>query len=141
MAESLRSISWNKAGLDHVLKSPPGEVGIYMSRLGGYVTRQAKVYAASRLQRRTGVYASSFHTTTLLVGNELRTRITNAAPYATYIENGTQPHIILPVRGRYLVFTSRSGTLVFARKVNHPGTRPYRILTDALRVGVRLARV
>lgn len=140
MPASFRSIDWNRAGLAHVLQSPTGPTGVYLSRLGGYITRQALTLTAARLQRHTGVYASSFRTTTLTVGGELRTRITNAAPYATYIEGGTRPHIIVPVRARMLVFRNQQGTLVFAKKVNHPGTQPYRILTDALRIGVRLAR-
>lgn len=141
MANSYRSIRWSKAGLDHVLHSPTGPTGVHLSRLGGYVTRQALVFTASRLQRRTGVYASSFRTTTLRFGRELVTVVVNTAPYATFIEGGTKPHVIYPVRARYLVFTNREGVRVFAKKVNHPGTRPYRVLTDALRVGVRLAGV
>lgn len=139
MATSYRSIRWHQAGLDHVLRSPSGPTGIYLSRLGGYVTRQALVFTAARLQKRTGVYAASFRTTTLRLGRELRTVVVNTAPYATFLEGGTKPHVIYPVRGTHLVFRTRDGTLVFAKKVNHPGTRPYRVLTDALRVGVRLA--
>jgi hypothetical protein len=137
---SYRSIRFDRTGLAHVLKAPHGEVGRYLSRLGGYVTREALTLTAARLERHTGVYASSFTTTTLLMGGELRTRITNVAPYATYIERGTRPHVIRPVRARMLRFTTKQGQVVFAREVHHPGTKPYRILTDALRVGVRKAR-
>lgn len=141
MATSYRSVQFkpNRAGMARLLKTPSGEVGRYFSRLGGYVTREAQALAAARLERHTGVYASGFRTTTLLVGGELRTRITNVAPYASYIERGTRPHVIRPVRARMLRFTVGQGTVVFAREVHHPGTKPYRILTDALRVGVRKA--
>lgn len=141
MPASYRSIKWDKGGLDRVLKEPGGVTGVYLSRLGGYITRQALIYTASRLHRRTGLYAASFRTTTIRVGGELRTVVTNTAPYATYLERGTRPHVIVPVRARFLVFQARDGRTVFTKKVNHPGTRPYRVLTDALRVGARLARL
>lgn len=53
--------------------------------------------------------------------------------YALYHHEGTRPHVILPRKGRYLVFTSRSGALVFARKVNHPGTKANPFLENAAR--------
>lgn len=111
-----------------------------MSRVGGFVTREAKALADQRLVRRTpGGYHSQFRTTTVRVPGGWRTRVTNTAAQASYLENGTRPHVILPRRGTYLVFPGRDGRLVFARQVNHPGTRPYRVLTDALRIGIRRA--
>jgi hypothetical protein len=45
------------------------------------------------------------------------------APYAPYVESGTRPHEIRPVRARALRFVI--GTeVVFAMRVQHPGTRP-----------------
>lgn len=49
------------------------------------------------------------------------------APYGGFVEFGTRPHVIRPKRsGGVLVFTV-GGTKVFARKVQHPGTKaqPY----------------
>ncbi|GEM_PF-1493659 len=42
--------------------------------------------------------------------------------YGKLLVEGTHPHEIRPKRGRYLVF-ERGGTLVFARRVSHPGTK------------------
>lgn len=45
------------------------------------------------------------------------------APYAPYVDQGTKPHVITPKRpGGVLVFTE-NGQKIFARKVNHPGTK------------------
>jgi len=46
-------------------------------------------------------------------------------PYAAIHEFGgiTRPHVIVPKRKKFLVFRGRDGRLVFARKVNHPGSR------------------
>lgn len=45
--------------------------------------------------------------------------------YGHYVRMGTKPHTILPVKGAYLVFNI-GGRLIFAKKVNHPGTKPNR---------------
>ena len=57
-------------------------------------------------------------------------RLQNTAPYAAAIDLGAKPHVIRPRKARALRFITR-GKLVFARKVNHPGNRPYRFLYNA----------
>lgn len=46
------------------------------------------------------------------------------APHAIFVDGGTKPHVIRPKNGKYLVFPGRGGETVFAREVNHPGTKP-----------------
>ena len=47
--------------------------------------------------------------------------------HAPFIEYGTRPHVIKPKRRSHLVFYWRKvGKVVFAKKVNHPGTKPYK---------------
>ncbi len=42
--------------------------------------------------------------------------------YASYVNDGTEPH---EIHGNpFLVFKGRNGQWVYARKVNHPGTKP-----------------
>ena len=55
----------------------------------------------------------------------------NRAPYASAIDGGAKPHIIVPRRARALRFIARGGSVVFARKVRHPGNRPYKFLYRA----------
>lgn len=57
--------------------------------------------------------------------------ISTDIPYAGHVEFGTRPHTILPKKGRYLRFKARSGKMVFARKVNHPGSKPYPYMKPA----------
>lgn len=50
------------------------------------------------------------------------------APYTLLqiLEYGSRPHEIRPARGDYLVFFSRLlGRMVYAKSVQHPGTRAY----------------
>lgn len=78
------------------------------------------------------------------------------AGYAAFVELGTKPHVIRPrnrsvlawstagtrLSGRPTAAARRSGSMAFARKVNHPGTKPQPYLIPAAktalgRVGVR----
>lgn len=43
--------------------------------------------------------------------------------YALYVEYGTAPHIIRPKDKKSLRF-KKDGKTIFAKEVNHPGTRP-----------------
>jgi hypothetical protein len=52
-------------------------------------------------------------------------------PYVGYLAFGTEPHIIRPSRRRALRFVT-GGRTIFARQVNHPGTRPNTWLQRAL---------
>ena len=152
MASGYRSVRLDGAALDRVLHSPYGEVGVYMARVGGYVTRECKSLADTRLRPRQGPrqqgdakrYRDSFKTTTRREGAELRTTVTNSAAHATYLENGTRPHEIVPRRAKALVFVvagnGKRGGVVFAQKVHHPGTKPYRIMQDGLRRGIAQSR-
>lgn len=68
-------------------------------------------------------------------------RVIAARPYAVFHHEGTRPHVIRPVRAKALRFTV-GRVVVFAKKVNHPGTRPNRFLADAARVvGLRVRRM
>ena len=57
--------------------------------------------------------------------------VTAHAKYARYVHDGTRPHIIRPKNpGGVLRFTM-NGHVVFARSVNHPGTRARPFLRNA----------
>jgi HK97 gp10 family phage protein len=71
------------------------------------------------------------HTNRVEIGPNL-----NQAPYAGYVEFGTKPHVIRPKKpGGVLVFTV-GGTKVFAKKVNHPGTKPQPYVAPAFQAWV-----
>lgn len=55
--------------------------------------------------------------------SRLQAQIGAVAKHAPYVEFGTRPHLIEPVRARALCFTV-GGEIVFARLVRHPGTKP-----------------
>lgn len=56
----------------------------------------------------------------------------DAAPKALIHHEGSRPHVIMPRTATMLRFVGRTGEVVFTRRVNHPGTRPNRYLSDNL---------
>lgn len=69
---------------------------------------------------RTGTLRSSIHADVQADRIALRAD----APWAAYVNDGTRPHTIYPRNATVLRFTL-GGQVVFARVVQHPGTRPY----------------
>ncbi|MFJ1459741.1 hypothetical protein [Nocardia sp. N2S4-5] len=59
--------------------------------------------------------------------------VTSRANYSRWVHDGTAPHIIRPRNTKALRFTV-DGRTVFARYVNHPGTRARPFLVNAARV-------
>lgn len=53
------------------------------------------------------------------------------AKYAKFVARGTRPHVIRPRVKKALRFT-KGGAIIFATKVNHPGTRANRWWDDTL---------
>lgn len=66
---------------------------------------------------------------TVIVGSE--------SPIARLHHDGTRPHVIVPRNAPMLVFYSQKmGKVVYAKRVNHPGTKPNRFLTDNLHLAL-----
>lgn len=55
--------------------------------------------------------------------------------YALPVELGTKPHVIVPKNGKALAFMMR-GVPVFAKKVNHPGSKGYFMFTRAFEANI-----
>ena len=53
---------------------------------------------------------------------EHRGEIVAGTNYASFVEKGTRPHVILPKNGKFLRWEQPQGDFHFARRVNHPGT-------------------
>lgn len=116
-----------------VLRGPGGPVVKAMRELEVDAYRQARLVTAERLNRRTGAYENAFDAELRDTPLGPRMRLSNDDRKAQWLELGTRPHPITPrAPRRYLRFMSR-GRVVYARRVMHPGTRPYRILDTALR--------
>lgn len=114
--------------LAHDLGAAPGHVGAKASaiiRKGGHdVERDMKILAPND----TGNLENSISTDIEGSGSHsaMSFEVGPTASYGDDVEYGTAPHVILPKHGEFLVFNI-GGRRIYARKVNHPGTRaqPY----------------
>ena len=98
------------------------------------------VAAHSRFQRRSPVGQSLKDATEhkfIRTGSGAVVRIFSTKKTAEFLEYGTKPHVIRARRARFLRFVV-GGKTVFARKVNHPGTRGTRFLYNATNAGFRI---
>ncbi len=96
---------------------------------------------------RTGFLLQSFR----FAASRLQARWFPTVKYALWVHEGTRPHTILPIRARALAweqggsrgyitsrtgrqyYRSKAGTMVFAARVNHPGTKPKPFMRQILR--------
>lgn len=55
----------------------------------------------------------------------------NLTPYASFVSDGTKPHIIEPKKSDGVLAFSVGGRMVFTKRVNHPGTKPNTYIEDS----------
>jgi len=68
-------------------------------------------------------------------------KIVNRVPYAPFMEFGTSAHVILPRKARALRFKPKgSAKFVFAKRVLHPGTKPFRMTKKAIAKSIKRIR-
>lgn len=116
----------HKLGTYQLLKSPVGDVGMHLNKIG----QQIKMAAKRQVGKNTGLLAASIGMSqnTNVSGQEVK--IGSPVSYALIHHEGSRPHRIT-AHGGMLRFTSK-GRVVYRRSVMHPGTRPNRYLSDHL---------
>ena len=120
-------ITWFEPELDYLLRNPSGTVGRDLGKRG----RKVAVAAKRQVGVKTGALKKSIIVTH---GRNVRgqfVKVGSQLDYALLHHEGARPHIIVPKRAQYLVFMS-GRKLVYAKRVNHPGTKPNRYLSDNL---------
>lgn len=130
----------DQTALNNMLSGRTGDLRRVMAGFAGRATRNARALASSRFaiggpyaHRRTGNYKRSIRSS-FPQPDELR--IEANVPYAAAIELGAGRHPIQAHAGKKLTFywekkPAGPGWMVVPR-VNHPGNKPYMILTDAV---------
>lgn len=116
----------NYGVLNFIAKSPNGPVGLDLIKRAKRVQRHAKMQVpirTGRLKRSIKVYKHERYV------NGQGIRIGTSVPYASFVHDGTKPHLIIPNNKRALKFTKK-GQVIITKRVNHPGTRPNRFLAD-----------
>lgn len=102
-----------------------------LRRSGDLVAESAR--AQHGYQDRTGNLTRSIYADPVESGaaGSMHVDVAANANYAAAVEFGTKPHKIRPRKAKVLVFGTVSGK-VFAREVNHPGTKPTNFMAEAL---------
>lgn len=113
--------------LDLYLNSPGGEVGKYLKKKGRLIVAMAK----RQVGVETGRLKESINMVHERASRGQHLRIGSSLPYALMHHEGTKPHIITPQEAGILRFSS-GGRIIYTHKVDHPGTRPNRYLSDQL---------
>jgi hypothetical protein len=117
-------------GWDEVFVSRSGIVGRDLSNRATRVQLAAKAQAGVR----TGMLKRDI--TKSWIGRGLSIRLGSSRKYALMHHEGTRPHVIRPKHAKALRFV-KDGQVVFAKSVQHPGTRPNHYLTDNLPLAVQ----
>lgn len=115
------------------------------------VTETKKAYRRVGIKRKTGIGLKSINGVVEESGQAKNTLVRGIVGTwnkpTMFLELGTRPHWILPRKGKFLAFTvtglkftkarvKATNRKVFARKVRHPGIKPY----GFFEIGVRQAQ-
>jgi hypothetical protein len=117
--------------LDNLINNPNGEVGRFLKEKGKEILTVAK----AKVGVRTGALRSSLHMRHMRDSRGQHIWVGSTLDYALAHHEGTSPRTIVPKSGKMLRFTSR-GRVVYAHAVQHPGTKPNRYLSEALRAKI-----
>lgn len=116
------NLKLDNARLEIMLNEPTGEVGRHMKKIGLEILGGAKAMAGVR----TGKLKRALYMRQGLRGRVQYVQVGADVSHARMHHDGTGPRTIRPKTGRVLRFYV-GGKIVYAMKVNHPGTkaRPY----------------
>lgn len=91
---------------------------VAMDNLGNSVAQS--ITSGRYYTNRTGALSRSVEVQRI---SPLQRRVIAKAKHASYVDQGTRPHVIQARRAKALRFVM-GGVVVFRRSVHHPGTRP-----------------
>jgi hypothetical protein len=97
--------------------------------------------AQRRAPEDTGEFKRSIRYRTFGTGSSLGFTTSAAEPLATWIVGGTDPHTITPRGSGYPLRFEVGGQVVYAYRVNHPGTEPNPFISEAYNEWLRGAEV
>lgn len=132
-------VVWDTAALSRLGRDLAGPVGRDLARRGERVRdaarAQVRIGAPDPLRPKVGPHLRDTITSHVFAdARGLVARVGSDAPTALLHHEGTRPHEIVPRTARVLRFHwPKAGRVVYLRRVQHPGTRPNRYLTDNLR--------
>lgn len=118
----------NEAGWRDLTQNPNEIIGRYFRQKGILLESLAK----QQVGKKSRALQRSIHYTLNHQNGGFLVRVGSDNKIALLHHNGTRAHKIFPKRAKTLRFHSH-GKIVFAKVVNHPGTKANRYLTDNLK--------
>lgn len=110
----------NRGAVASLMKSPSGPA----FRLVRAVQSETQAIANRATPVDTGRLRGANELTPIVVqGEKVVGGVENKTKYAMFVHEGTKPHVIVPRRRKVLAWVPRGGNTVFARRVEHPGTK------------------
>lgn len=95
--------------------------------------RRMEQFAYAEAPKDTGKYSRAITSRDISGGNVAGFEMLSPYPLSKFILGGTRPHTIVPRRARMLRFYwPKVGSVVFARRVQHPGTAANQFYRRAL---------
>jgi len=76
-----------------------------------------------RVPVRTGALQFGLWRLFTVTADRIFAKILSTAPYTMIVEKGSRPHSIVAKDAKALRFTTKDGRVVFAKSVEHPGTK------------------
>jgi hypothetical protein len=120
----LGKLTFDETRLDFELNNPSGMVGRHLRKIGLEILAGAKAMVGVR----SGNLRRSLHMRQGLRGRVQYVAVGSDLRYAEAHHEGTRAHRIDPRGGRVMRFNV-GGTVVYARRIDHPGTKPRKYLT------------
>lgn len=128
----LGKVRFDADALDFLLDNPKGEVGKHLRKIGLEILIGAKAMVGVR----TGRLRRSISMKQARRSRYQYVTVGSNVSYAYMHHEGTSPHEIHAREGRIMRFNV-GGRVVYARKVNHPGTKSRKYLTVPMKRAVR----
>lgn len=120
----------NRSRIERLLRLPGGLVYRNMERRVRRVEREA-------IRRAPGSVGQHIRASIQRgPGGEFRGVIRSSHPASIFLVNGTRPHMIFPRRPDGVLRFTVGGQVVYAKVVNHPGSKPNDFLRQALRAAL-----
>jgi hypothetical protein len=115
------------------LSSMPEKLRAALIRKTTVLRLQLEAKVKAKTPVKTGALRRSEFSDQTATATTVEARVASSADvkYARYVEQGTQPHDIVPSSAKALAFVA-GGKQVFARRVHHPGTKGVFMFRDSL---------
>ena len=128
MAVVRATLILSQSEIRRTFTDPASAPRVLVARLADRTAERARAEAPAR----TGALRNSIQAEpTTLVGDTIRGGVRAAAEYGIFVHEGTKAHPIVARRAKALRFVM-NGRVVYAKSVQHPGTKPNRFFLRAL---------